>query len=40
MHQPQASVRTGIGKAHVKMAMAVLLLDLVYEGFEERRMPT
>jgi len=28
-----------IGKAHVKKAMAALLLDLVYEGFEERRQP-
>jgi len=28
-----------IGKAHVKKAMAALLVDLVYQGFEEQRLP-
>ena len=36
---PQRLTEQVIGKAHVKKAMAVLLLDLVYVGFKERRMP-
>ncbi len=36
---PQRLNEQVIGKAHVKKAMAVLLLDLVYVGFKERRMP-